>query len=86
MVLYISDADLLTYDPLGACTGSFIHKLYGKNEFTGQRPRSKHPRYTKNYSFSESICQYQQFEVCFIKIRAILDFDSLYKFEMPFEL
>ena len=29
IVLYISDADLLTYDPLGACTGSFIHKLYG---------------------------------------------------------
>ena len=30
IVLYISDADLLTYDPLGACrpTGSFIHKLY----------------------------------------------------------
>ena len=30
MVLLISDADLLTYDPLSACTGSFIHKLYGK--------------------------------------------------------
>ena len=29
IVLYTSDADLLTYDPLGACTGSFIHKLYG---------------------------------------------------------
>ena len=29
IVLYISDADLLTYDQLGACTGSFIHKLYG---------------------------------------------------------
>ena len=27
IVLYISDADLLTYDPLGACTG--IHKLSG---------------------------------------------------------
>ena len=27
---YISDADLLTYDPFGACTGtSFIYKLYG---------------------------------------------------------
>ena len=29
IVLYISDADLLTYDQLSACTGSFIHKLYG---------------------------------------------------------
>ena len=29
IVFNISDADLLTYDPLGACTGSFIHKLYG---------------------------------------------------------
>ena len=28
-VLFISDADWLTYDPLGACTGSSIHKLYG---------------------------------------------------------
>ena len=27
IVLYISDADLLTYDSLGACTGSLIHKL-----------------------------------------------------------
>ena len=30
IVLYISDVDLLTYDPLGACTGSFIHKLMDK--------------------------------------------------------
>ena len=29
IVLYISDADLLTYDPLGACTGSFKHKYMG---------------------------------------------------------
>ena len=39
-----------------------------------------------DYSFSESMCQYKQFEVCFIKIGAILDFDSLYKFEMTFNL
>ena len=30
IVLYISDADLFTYDTLGACTGSFIHKPYRK--------------------------------------------------------
>ena len=40
----------------------------------------------QNYSFSESMCQYKQFELCFIKIGAILDFDSLYKFDMPFDL
>ena len=40
----------------------------------------------QNYSFSESMYYYKQFEVCFIKIRAILDFDSLYKFEMTFDL
>ena len=27
--LCTSDSDLLTYDPLGACTGMFVHKLYG---------------------------------------------------------
>ena len=40
----------------------------------------------QNYSFSESMCQYKQFEVRFIKIGASLDFDSLYKFEMTFDL
>ena len=30
IVLYISDADLLTYDLLGACTGSFIHNYMEK--------------------------------------------------------
>ena len=40
----------------------------------------------QNYSLSESMCQYKQFEVCFIKIRAILDFNSLYKFEMTLDL
>ena len=40
----------------------------------------------QNYSFSESTCLYEQFEVWFIKIWAILDFDSLYKFEMTFDL
>ena len=30
--------------------------------------------------------EYEQFEVCFIKIGAILDFDPLYKFEMTFDL
>ena len=40
----------------------------------------------QNYSFSESMRQYKQFEVCFIKIGAILDFDSLYKFQMTFDL
>ena len=39
----------------------------------------------QNYSFSESMCWYKQFEVCFIK-RAILDFDFRYKFEMTFDL
>ena len=32
------------------------------------------------------MCQYKQFEVCFIKIGAILDFDPLYKFEMTYDL
>ena len=27
-VLYILDTDLSIYDPLSACTGSFIRKLY----------------------------------------------------------
>ena len=41
----------------------------------------------QNYnSVSESMCQYKQFEACFIEIGAILDFDSLYKFEMTFDL
>ena len=86
--MYISDADLLIYDPLGACTaGSFIHrpKLYGK---IGLQAIGHNQSIwgIQNYSFSESMCQYKQFEVCFIKIGAILDFDSLYKFEMTFDL
>ena len=32
------------------------------------------------------MCYYKQFEVCFIKIEAVLDFDPLYKFEMTFDL
>ena len=83
--MYISDADLLTYDPLGACTGSFIHKLYGK---MGLQVIDHNQSIwgIQNYSFSESMCQYKQFEVCFIIIGAILDSDSLYKFEMTFDL
>ena len=30
------------------------------------------------------MCQYKQFEICFIKIGAILDFDPMYKFKMTF--
>ena len=30
IVLYISDADLLTFDPLGACTGTFIQNYMDK--------------------------------------------------------
>ena len=29
LTLRVPDADLLIYDPLGACTSSFMHKLYG---------------------------------------------------------
>ena len=32
------------------------------------------------------MCKYKQFEVCFSKIGAVLDFDPLYKFEMTFDL
>ena len=40
----------------------------------------------QNYIFSKFMCLYKHFEICFIKIGAILDFDSLYKFGMNLDL
>ena len=42
--MYSSDADLLTYDFLGACTDSLMHKLYGIVEFTGHKSSSIHEK------------------------------------------
>ena len=50
----------------------------------GHKSTNQHLRYTK--LFSDTLWYYEYFDICFVKIGAILDFDPLYKFAMNFDL
>ena len=50
----------------------------------GNKSTNQHLTYTK--LFSDSLCYYKYFEICFVKIGATLDFNILYKLAMTFDL